>query len=103
MGVGTAPAEIALALTCASRALGMAPRRTHTRAAHRGLLRGWASGPRPPNHHPSCADPARYVRSKARPILITVAAPDPIRSAVARGGRALASRDRASARRALAS
>jgi hypothetical protein len=52
-------------------------RRTRTRSARRGLLRGWASWPRPPNHHPSCANPARYVRDKIRPIAITVAAPNP--------------------------
>jgi hypothetical protein len=42
------------------------------------------SGPRPPKNHPSCADRARYVRSTARPIEITVAAADPILLAVAR-------------------
>jgi hypothetical protein len=51
--------------------------RTPARSARRGLLRGWASGPRPPNHHPSCANGARYVRDKTRPIVITVAAPTP--------------------------
>ena len=62
--------------------------------ARRGLLRGWASEPRPPNHHPSCADPARYVRSKTRPIQITGSASDPILLAGAHdASRALASRE----------
>jgi hypothetical protein len=58
-------------------AVGRSAGRTRARSARRGLLRGWASWPRPPNHHPSCADGARYVRDKTRPIQITVAAPTP--------------------------
>src|SRR3954469_11684221 len=51
--------------------------RAYTRA-RRGLLRDGHRGPRPPNHHPSCANGPWYVRDKTRPIEITVAAPEPI-------------------------
>src|SRR4051812_34308235 len=99
MGVGAAPAEEPQGLT-GSRApvvARSAQDNAETRARG-GLLRGWVSEPRPPKNHPSCAGDARYVRGKARPIQITVAASDPILLAVAPGELALTSRDRATRR-----
>jgi hypothetical protein len=67
---------------------GVALRRTRTRnsgerghATHRGLLRGWVSGPRPPNHHRRLRGRREVCAEQRGLIVITVAAPDPIRAA----------------------
>jgi hypothetical protein len=76
--------------------VGRAPRRTRTRAARRGLLRGWGSWPRPPNHH-------RRLRGRREVCAGATEAnpghgrcPDPIRSRSPTASRALTSLDRAS-------
>src|SRR5215813_5927729 len=74
----------------------MAPGRTRTRETRRGLLRGWASEPRPPNHHPPMRGRREVCAGQDRPIVITVAASDPILLAVAHGALALTSRDSSS-------
>ncbi len=45
-----------------------------------GLLRGWASGPRPPKNHRLLRGPREVCAEQGRPIQITVAVADPIRS-----------------------
>src|SRR5262249_2516176 len=50
--------------------------REHARRAV-GCYADGESGARPPNHHPSCPDPARYLRHHTRPIVITAAPPTP--------------------------
>jgi hypothetical protein len=72
----------------------MAPRRTRTRSARRGLLRGWVSEPRPPNHHPSCANPARYVRTRPGLSKSRSRRPTPSCSRSPTTSRALTSRER---------
>ena len=61
---------------CAGRS---AQENAHTRA-RRGLLRGWVSGPRPPNNHRRLRGRREVCAEQGPPIVVTVAAPDPIRS-----------------------
>ena len=51
----------------------------------RGLLRGWVSEPRPPNHHRRLRERREVCAGQQLPIVITVAASDPILLAVAPG------------------
>jgi hypothetical protein len=83
-GCRAAPAEQpptparATSRSAPARGVGRCARENAYTRARRGLLRDGHRGPRPPNHHPSCADGPWYVRDKTRPIEITVAAPEPI-------------------------
>src|SRR3954466_9383503 len=54
--------------------------------ARRGLLRGWASEPRPPNDHRRLRGLPLVCAGQRLPVLVTVAASDPILLAGAHGG-----------------